>query len=774
MMLSPRSLARSSARRPWRTIGIWVALLVTLAVASNLLGGNQNASDFGFTNNPESEVADSLMTKHFGKEDYATETIVFASTTHTVDDPAFRQVVEQTVANLRNGWSNDIASLTNYYELAGAPQGDALVSQDRHSLIVPITFAKDEDAYVDRAESWIKDAEAAANSNVEVHSVGSLSGSGTFGKIAEEDMGKDISIGLPAAGIVLVVVFGALIAAFLPLLLGVIAILGTSAVVALLANVLVVQSQTMILATMIGLAVGIDYALFFMERYREERRKGALKIDAVERAGGTAGKALIFSGLTVILALAGLMFIPVSLFQGMAVGAIVTVLFAVTAAITLLPALLRLVGDWINAPRFGLMRALKRQDVTGEPIVAQRTQGLGLWGRVAQGVMHHPGASALVAGGLLIVAALPVFTMEIGQQSNATLPDTSFTRGYEILARDFAAGMDSPVSIVVEGDANSDGVKANVANLVSTLKSDDRLTTPTVRVAPDGQLTVVDAVMRIDPSTHDAKVLIESLRNDVVPTTFGDAAGTVHVGGSTAFVVDFDHALTDRLPMVFAFVLGLSFLLLMVAFRSVLVPVMSILLNLLSVGAAYGLLVAVFQHGWGASLFGFQQVEVITDWLPVVVFCILFGLSMDYHVFLLSRIRERWDEGGSGAGSSAESIVFGVRSTGRIITGAALIMVAVFTSFAMGRLVEIQQMGFGLGVAVLVDATLIRTILVPALMKLMGKGAWWFPRWLAWIPDPKIEGDLPPIARKPQVSRPTPPPARPGVWEQIPSSAPGE
>jgi RND superfamily putative drug exporter len=283
---------------------------------------------------------------------------------------------------------------------------------------------------------------------------------------------------------------------------------------------------------------------------------------------------------------------------------------------------------------------------------------------------------------------------------------------------------------------------------------------------------VVEAVMRIDPSSKDAKPVIESLRNDVVPAAFGDTAGSVHVGGGTAFVVDFDHALTDRLPMVFAFVLGLSFLLLMVAFRSVLVPVVSILLNLLSVGAAYGLLVAVFQHGWGAGIFGFKQVDVITDWLPVVVFCILFGLSMDYHVFLLSRIRERWDH----SGDSADSIVFGVRSTGRIITGAALIMVAVFASFAMGRLVEIQQMGFGLGVAVLVDATLIRTILVPALMKLMGKGAWWFPRWLAWIPNPKIEGDLPPIVRRvtPQASHPSTPTARTGVWDHVPSSAPGE
>ncbi|MGC4108594.1 MAG: MMPL family transporter [Thermomicrobiales bacterium] len=766
MMLSPRTLAGASARHPWRTLGIWVATILLLLLGSSLFAGSQSQDGAGFTNRPESQVAQELIDTHFGKDDRASDTIVFHSDTLTVDDPAFRQVVEQTASDVSAGWSADIAASTNYYATNGAPEGEALVSADRHSLLMPITFAKDVDAYAGREEGFLKLAEGAATGDVEVHAVGDLSGSWTFGKIADEDTGKDISIGLPAAGIVLVVVFGALVAAFLPLLLGVVAIVGTSAVVALLANVLQVGSTTMILATMIGLAVGIDYALFFMERYREERRKGALKVDAIERAGGTAGKALIFSGLTVILALSGLMLIPVTIFQGMALGAIVTVIFAVTAAITLLPALLRLIGDWINFPRLGMMRALKRQDETGDLVLAERTQGRGLWGRVAAGVMHHPTASAIVASGLLVVAALPVFTMEIGEQSYASLPETSFTKGYDILARDFAAGMQFPVSIVIEGDATSEAVKVNADALVAALGADDRLANPSVHVAPDGQLTLVQAVMKVDPSSKEAEALVGSLRSDVVPAVFGSDASTVHVGGDTAMIHDFDDALTNRLPLVFAFVLGLSFILLMVAFRSVLVPVMSIALNMLSVGAAYGLLVAVFQHGWGANLFGFTQVDVITNWLPVLIFCILFGLSMDYHVFLLSRIRERWDE----TADVNDSIIFGVRSTGRIITGAAAIMVAVFAAFAMGRLVEIQQMGFGLGIAVLVDATIIRTVLVPALMKLMGERAWWFPRWLAWIPDPKIEGDLPPIVRRVRPGRPVVSPLPVARWE----SAAGE
>ncbi|MGN6033325.1 MAG: MMPL family transporter [Thermomicrobiales bacterium] len=764
MNLSPRALAGASARHPWRTVVAWIVLLAVLIAGSAFFGGNQNQDGGGFTNRPESQVAQDLIDTHFGADDRASDTIVFHSDTLTVDDAAYRQVVERTAADLAAGWGSDIASTANYYTLGDAPEAAALVSADRHSLLMPVTFLKEQDAYVGREEGFLKAAEGAATGDVEVHAVGDLSGSGTFGKIADEDTGKDISIGLPAAGVVLVVVFGALVAAFLPLLLGVVAILGTSAVVALMANVLEIGSTTMILATMIGLAVGIDYALFFMERFREERRKGALKVDAIERAGGTAGKALIFSGLTVILALSGLMLIPVTIFQGMALGAIVTVIFAVIAAITLLPALLRLIGDWINFPRVGTMRALKRQDETGDLVLAERRQGRGMWGRIAEGVMHHPAVSAVVAGGLLILAALPVFTMQIGEQSFASMPDTSFTRGYAILARDFAAGMQEPVQIAIEGDATSASTKAQVDALLAALGADDRLADPTVQVAPDGTLILVDAVLTVDPSSKEAERLIDDLRTQVVPSVFGSAASSVHVGGSTASTYDFDTALTDRLPVVFAFVLGLSFLLLMVAFRSLLVPAMSIVLNLLSVGAAYGLVVAVFQHGWGADLFGFTQVDVVTNWLPVLIFCILFGLSMDYHVFLLSRIRERWDE----TGAVDESIVFGVRSTGRIITGAAAIMVAVFAAFAMGRLVEIQQMGFGLGVAVLVDATIIRTILVPALMKLMGERAWWFPRWLAWMPNPKIEGDLPPIARRVRAARPIAQPTPVvGAWESV-------
>jgi len=762
MNLSPGRLAGASARHPWRTVALWIIFGVAITLLSGIAGGNTNDQSFGFTNNPEAQVADELVKKHLGDDNRASETIAIHADTLTVDDPAFKNVAIQTISNLEP-WNADIASITNYYDLSarGAPDAAQLVSKDRHSLLIPVTFNKESDTYDDRGDAYVKDAQAAASGEVKVYTVGDLSGNATYGKIAEEGTSKDISFGMPVAGIILIVVFGALIAAFLPLLLGIVAIGATMGAVGLLANIVAVQSQTMILATMIGLAVGIDYALFFMERFREERRHGALKIDAIERAGGTAGKALLFSGLTVVFALMGLMLLPITVFQGMAIGSIVTVIFAVSAALTLLPALLRLVGDWINFPRIDTMRKLKRQDQTRESQFEER-QGAGFWGHVANGVMRRPGLSILFAGGILLLAALPVFTMNVGQQSDSSLPDTDYKRGYEVLARDFYAGMQSPIDFVIEGDANSQVTKDHVATLVAALRNDDRLGDPTVKISDDGQLTLVQAVTTIDPTSKDAERLVEELRKTTVPTAFGDQASSVHVGGNSAFVHDFDEALSTRLPLVFAFVLGLSFLLLLIAFRSIVVPAMSIILNLLSVGAAYGLMVAVFQYGWGADLFGFTQVESITNYLPVLIFCILFGLSMDYHVFLLSRIREHWDH----TGDNTESVAFGVQSTGRIITGAALIMVAVFSSFAMGRLVEIQQLGFGLGVAVLLDATLIRTILVPATMKVLGRANWWFPRFLQWVPNPKIEGDLAPVVLRPRTERTSPAPL-PRSWEPV-------
>jgi RND superfamily putative drug exporter len=748
--LSPQSLAGTSARHPWRTLIAWVLLLVAVTFLGNTFSGPTTGEGASFTNDPDSQVATNLIDQHFHQTTVATETIVLHSERYTVDDAAFKQVVENTVAGL-GPWQGDIASLTNYYDLGNAPEAAALVSKDRHSLIMPVTFKDESDAYEKRGEDYLADAQGAATSDVAVYTVGDISGNATFGKIAEEDLSKEVSIGLPVAGLVLLVVFGALIAPILPLAIGLVSIAVTTGFVLLIANVLVLDSTTLSLVSMIGLAVGIDYALFFFERFREERRDGAPKVEAIERAGGSAGKAVMFSGGTVILALLGLMLLPLNFFQAMGISAALVVVVAVAAAMTLLPAMVRLIGDWANAPRFGMIRKLRRQDRTGYGEFETRI-GSGLWGHLATAVMRRPVAWLLASLTILLLLAAPVLSMNIGAQESSSLPDTDFTKGFHILATDFSAGVESPVRIAVSGDAND---AATIQAFVTTLQDSGDFGAVTTATSEDGQLTVVDAVLRADPYSHEGERVVKDLRGDLVPAAFGDAAGHVYIAGATAETIDFDTALIDNLPIVFAFVLGLSFLLLMVAFRSLLVPLTSILMNLLSVGAAYGALVIVFQYGIGASLFGFTEVDTITNWLPVMLFCILFGLSMDYHVFLLSRVREHYDH----TGNNDEAVRVGLQRTGRLITGAALIMVAVFASFAGGRLVEMQQMGFGLAFAVLLDATLIRTILVPAVLKLSGRANWWFPRFLGWLPDVRVEGDLAPIRlpRTPASVRPAAP-----------------
>jgi RND superfamily putative drug exporter len=731
-----------SARHPWRTLLIWIVVVAAIAGLSGTFGGDMdNSSNGGFTSRPESVIAEELIADHFGEDTRASENIVVHSPGLTVDDPGFRQVVDTTLSRLQP-WGPDFASITNYYDLAasGAPEANTLVSQDRHSLLIPITFAEEPSAYSTRGADFVEAAQGARTPDVEVYAVGDISAEEAFGAILEEDLSKEVSVGLPMAGIILVVVFGALVAAFLPLAIGVLAIAATTAILGLLAHLMIVDASTMSVVSMIGLAVGIDYALFFFERFREERRHGALKIDAIERAGGTAGKAVLFSGATVILALAGLLLMPINVFQSIGIAVGITVVVAVAAALTLLPAMIRLIGDWASFPRFGMIRKLRRQDRTGIAEFEDK-RGKGLWGHVANAVMRRPVISTVVSAAILVAFALPALTMQLGQTSTETLPETDFKSGYMIIARDFGAGLDSPMTLVVDGNAGDPGTRANVERMVTTLEGDGRFGDVTATVSEDGVLTRIDAVTQADPFSGDAEDIINQIRSDVVPEVFGDQADSVYITGETAFSVDFNNVLVDNLPAVLAFVLGLSFLLLMLAFRSIVVPLKAIVLNLLSVGAAYGATVAVFQHGWGADVFGFTQVESIVSWLPVMLFCILFGLSMDYHVFLLSRIREHYDQ----THDNEESVAFGLQSTGRIITGAALIMVSVFGAFASGQLADVQQMGFGLGFAVLVDATLIRTILVPASMKLLGNANWYLPRWLHWLPDLRVEGDLAPI-----------------------------
>ncbi|HEX5166557.1 MAG TPA: MMPL family transporter [Thermomicrobiales bacterium] len=693
-------------------------------------------SEDDFTNTPEAVKGSDLIEQRLHGKEPLTETVIISSETQTVDDPAFQQVVIDTTSALR-GMPDVVKSAGNYYEAldAGEPAAGQLVSDDRMSTIIPVTLLGEYDDVSDYGTDYVAMIEAQGADGIDVYSVGTLSGGEIYGKIAEEDLGSAEMFGLPIALLILVVVFGALVAAGVPLVVALSSIAVAMGISTIIGQIHPLSDIVMNIIVMIGLAVGIDYALFIVERYREERRHGAAKHDAIAIAGGTATKAVVFSGMTVVIALAGMFILPISVFRSLGIGAMIAVVVSVAASMTMIPALLALLGDKIDWPR-----RRKYDTLTAEQIAANRFHDDsihgGFWGRITKTVMARPVISAVLAIGILVAAALPYLDLKTGQTGIESLPESEVKSGYEILSEKFYAGILSPTEIVIDGNANSAEVQQGIDALVTALGNDPQYGPTAIEVNEAGDLTLVSVPMTIDSSTPEAEQKIDDLRDTTIPNAFASADAEVYVTGDAAFNRDFNLTMRTWTPIVFAFVLGLSFILLMLAFRSIIVPIKAIIMNLLSVGAAYGLLTLVFQKGIGNEIFGFSQTPVIATWIPIFLFCILFGLSMDYHVFLLSRIREHYDS----THNNRESVAVGLQSTAKIITGAALIMVAVFSAFAAGRLVEMQQMGFGLAVAVFLDATIVRSVLVPSTMALLGDRNWYLPRWLSWLPDLRVEG----------------------------------
>ncbi len=722
MRLSPRSLARSSSRRPWRTIAVWIlAVLVSGVVISRFLG-DALTTDIDLTNQPEAKQARELLEERLRGPEHATELMIVSSDSVTVDNPAFRSYVERLRRALVALGPEVVVGTQTYYD-SGNP---GLVSKDRRTTLMPTVLAGSKF----EANEHIPDvreviAENSAGMRVQIFGVASLNDD--FNTVAEEDLRTGEGFGVMAALIILVVVFGAVVAALVPVLVAVIAIAVAVGLVALVGQAFHFSFFVTNVITMMGLAVGIDYSLFVVSRYREERRQGRDQLAAIEAAGGTASRAVLFSGMTVVLALAGMLIVPNTIFRSVGAGAIFVVVAAVAASLTVLPAILGLWGDRVNA-----LRVRRR---------ASEPRPGGFWDRVTRGVMGRPVSFLVLGGGLLVLAALFAFQMRTGFSGVSTVPHELPSRqAFETLARDFPGGFSTPVEIVVDGPVSSAPVKSGIDRLQARLGADGFFGPPDVKVNPAGDLALVSAPLRGDSNSKAAVQAIERVRDDYVPEAFPAGSGArALVGGDTAFNKDFFDMARRYTPIVFSFVLGLSFLLLTVAFRSVVVPLKAIALNLLSVGAAYGLIVLVSQKGVGAGLLGFQQVEVVDAWIPLFLFSVLFGLSMDYHVFLLSRIREHFDQ----TGDNTESVAYGLRTTAGIITGAALIMVAVFAGFASGRMVAFQQMGFGLAAAVLIDATIVRSVLVPASMKLLGNRNWYLPRWLDWLPRLQVEEGAP-------------------------------
>ena len=712
-------LARTSARRPWIVIGVWVALLLVGGFLASGVG-DVLTSDIALTNNPESTRAETLIEDRLRGPDRATETVIVVSEVTNVDDPAFEVFVGDLLTQIR-GLDGLVEQATSFYEI-----GDQrLVSADGDTTILPVVLAYDESEATDEVAplvDLVKEADEAEG--FQVLTAGQASINHESNEISERDARRGEMIGIPIALIILLLVFGAVLAAGIPLLMAVVSIVIAIGTVALIGEAFELNFMVINLITMIGLALGIDYSLFIVHRYREELRAGLDKQEAIAKAGATSSRAVLFSGGTVVVGLMGMMIVPSNIYRSVAAGSVTVAIVSVLAALTLLPAVLSLLGDKINALRFPFL---------GRGEDNERS----FWGRSARVVMARPIVSIVAVVGLLVAAMVPYFTINVGLPGVSMFPQDSDSRvAFEILTEDFSAGLLSPTEIVIDApDVSDPEVQAGIERLTAALADDPIFGPVTTEVNEAGDLEVVSVLIAADPFEDAAYDAIDRLRDDYLPAAFAGVDADVLVGGESAVADDVFATIAKYTPIVFAFVLGFSFILLLVVFRSIVVPIKAIVMNLLSVGATYGVLVLVFQHGVGNEILGLRQTETIAVWLPLFLFAVLFGLSMDYHVFLLSRIRERFDQ----TGDNRESVAFGVRNTAGIITGAAAIMVAVFSGFAMGDLVDLQQTGFGLGLAVLLDATIIRSVLVPASMALLGDLNWYLPKWLEWLPDVRVE-----------------------------------
>ncbi len=721
MRLSTTSLARGSARRPWLTIGVWIlALLAAGAIIALVLPGSLTAQ-YTFLGNPGSKTGQDLLAQKMGMPQKANEVVVVRSQNATAGDAAFRSGVLALLLG-----PAVVDSVASY-----ARGGDqALVSADGRTTILPVVMAGD----LAQAEKNIAKVDAivhaaAGKNGLSTLITGAASIQHDFSQTANTDLRRGEGIGVPIALIVLLIVFGAVVAAALPIGLALIAITLAVALTALVGQTFSVSVFAINMVSMMGLATGIDYSLFIISRFREERARGRSVVDAITVTGGTASRAVLFSGLTVVLALLGLVLVPTNIFVSLAVGAILVVSVAVIAALTLLPAGLSLLGDRVNSFKLPYL---------GRRLLDGRAAGGTSWiAHLAQRAMRRPALALVLGAAFLLLAASPLLSMKTGVSGVSTFPNSFESKqAFAVLNSQFPTSQVNPLLVVVDGRVSSPAVQSGIAKLKKELATDPSFGPPQIQTAKSGTLALLSVPVKGDAVGDLALNGVRDLRSTFIPAAFSGTGASVYVTGQSAGNVDYIDIVNAYFPWVFALVLSLSFILLLVAFRSVVIPAKAIVMNLLSVGAAYGLITLVFIRGVGAGVLGFEKVPVVEQWVPLFLFAVLFGLSMDYQVFLLSRVKEAWDR----TGDNTLAVSEGVNATAGIITGAALIMVAVFAGFAAGQLVMFQQVGFGLAVAVLLDATLIRTIMVPAAMKLLGRWNWYLPSWLEWLPHLSIEG----------------------------------
>jgi uncharacterized membrane protein YdfJ with MMPL/SSD domain len=653
------------------------------------------------------------------------EVVLVQSEQLTIDDPEFQATIEQTAGRL-----SQAKDVVNVQSPLG---GDAPVSADRHSALVEFDITGDALEARDRLgpSGDAIDAVQAQHPDLRVEQFGNVSSNKELDEIFQSDLAQAELLSLPITLLILVIVFGSLVAAGVPLLLAITCVVAAMSLVALPSHLSPVDDNISSVILLIGLAVSVDYSLFYLRREREERAAGRSTRDALEVAAATSGRAVLISGLTVIVAMSGMFLTGDKAFISFAEGTILVVAIAIVASLTVLPAVLAWLGDRIDRGKIPFLA--RRQRPAGESR---------FWPPMIDRVMRRPWLSIALAGGALLALAVPALSMNIVNSGPDDLPqDLALIKTYDRV-RDAFPEEGVSVSVAIEADDVRNGsAAAGISLLERRAKNSDSVLPGTeVNYSKDGTVAEV-AIPTVGSGTDDASnAALAEIRDEMIPATIGQAPGvTVNVSGDAAGSKDFADQLSDRLPLIFAFVFALTFLLLLVTFRSIVIPIKAILLNLLSVGAAYGVLVLVYQDGRLESLLGYTSNGGVTNWLPLFLFVILFGLSMDYHVFILSRVREAYD----GGMSTPQAVRHGISTTAGTVTSAAFVMVFVFLVFVTLSFIDFKEMGVGLAVAVLIDATIIRAVLLPASMKVLGDWNWYLPKWLEWLPHIRAEGSPP-------------------------------
>jgi len=718
---------RWSAQHRMKAVLGWLAFVIAAVAIGNAVGTKTIASD------EEGLAGDAKRAHEIYQGAFpqaAGEQVFIQSKTGGPEDAAFRAAVKDVETKLAA--QKNVTNIRSPY----ATGNEGQISRDGHSAIVNFEIpGKSEDAEGKVAPILAATAAAQkANPDVRIEQFGEASTGKAVSKMFEDDLKKAETISLPITLVILLLAFGALVAAGLPLLLGVTAVVATGGLTSIISHLSPVTENLGAVVVLVGLAVGVDYSLFYLRREREERKAGRDPEAALAAAAATSGRAVLVSGFTVMAAMAGMYFTGDNGFAAMATGTIVVVGVAMVGSLTVLPAMLSKLGDNVDKGRIPFLgkRMAKRDESR-------------VWNAVLDRVLRRPLLAAVVSGGVLLALAAPTIGMHTASAGIDAIPkDTPVIETFNRITAAFP-GEKAAAQVMVKAD---DVTAPEIAGAIQRLEAraagtKTAIDATSVEVSKDrtaAEITIPIA----GKGTDDASIAaLATIRDDLVPTTVGKVRGVeAVVGGDTAMTQDYNELVKANAPIVFAFVLGLAFLLLLATFRSLVIPIKAIVLNLLSVGAAYGVLVLVFQHGWGESILGFESTGAIEPWLPLFLFVILFGLSMDYHVFILSRVREAFD----GGMTTEDAVAHGIKSTASTVTSAAIVMVAVFGVFATLSSIVFKQLGVGLAVAILIDATLVRAILLPAAMKLLGDKNWYLPRKLGWLPRIEHEPAVVPAA----------------------------